>query len=121
MGMRLVWGLRDTETGVLEALFEAENLLDQYREMLLRRWYDDMTRPVVRPEEGYLPEDQGARTIDDKAEQLRNDLLNIGYERWRNDQVFPTAGAPRYITEKYELWNSVPPNVERLVMHFDVA
>lgn len=121
MGMRIIWALFDTETGVIECFFEAENLLVDYREQLLRRWYDDMTRPVERPEGGYLPDDQFMKTVDDEAEQLRNDLLNIGYERWRNDQVFPSSGTPRYITQKYELWNSVPPNVERLVLHFDVA
>lgn len=121
MGMRIIWGLYDSENETIECFFEAENLLVDYRERLIRDWYDQMTKPVERPEGGYLPEDALAKTIDDEADQLRNDLLDIGYERWRNDQVFPSGGLPRFQTQKYELWNSVPPNPERLIVHFDAG
>lgn len=115
--MRIIWGLYDSETETIECFFEAENLLVDYREQILRRWYDDMTKPVVVPE--YYENDE-QRLLDDAAIAYRNELLNIGYDRWRNDQVFPPDGTtPRYLTQKYELWNSVPPNVERLIVHFD--
>lgn len=117
--MRIIWGLYDSENEIIECFFEAENLLEDYREQLLRRWYDQMTKPVVVPE---LPYEDGSlqKLIDDEAIELRDNLLNLGYERWRNDQVHPPMGTdPRYQTEKYQLWNSVPPNPERLIVHFD--
>lgn len=118
--MRIVWGLYDSETETLECLFEAENLLTNYRDdVLLKRWYDNMTKPVVRPE-FYGVGEETLKFLDDEADALRESLLDVGYDRWRNDQIHPPTGAlPRYITQKYELWNSVPPNPERLIVHFD--
>ena len=113
--MRIIWGLYDSETQTLEALFEAENLLVGYREQLLRKWYDDMTVPLIARD--YLPGEEYIKALDDAHNAERDRLLDLGYERWRNDQV--NDAYPRYRTQKYELWNSVPPNVERLVLHFD--
>ena len=115
--MRIIWGLYDSENDVIECFFEAENLLEDYREQLIRRWYDEMTAPVTRPE--YYESDI-QKLIDDEAVELRENLLDIGYDRWRNDQIHPPTGTEaRYQTEKYQLWNSVPPNPERLIVHFD--
>src|SRR6476660_848711 len=110
MAMRIVWALLDSERvgDQLVALFEAENLLDQYRDYCLRKWYDELTAPGLYDT---LPgEDE-----DPNADRLG--LLNYGFDAWRNDQTYATN--PRFRTQKYELWNSVPPNVERLVVHFD--
>lgn len=117
--MRIIWGLYDSETETIECFFEAENLLEDYREQLLRRWYDQMTKPVDAPlsYDDFRPMQ---KLIDDEAIELRNQLLDLGYERWRNDQIHPPLGTDsRYQTEKYQLWNSVPPNPERLIVHFD--
>lgn len=115
--MRIIWGLYDTENEIIECFFEAENLLEDYREQLLRRWYDQMTKTVVTPD---FYENEVLKAIDDEAIELRDSLLSVGYERWRNDQVHPPVGTEsRYQTEKYQLWNSVPPNPERLILHFD--
>lgn len=114
--MRIVWGLHDLENdSMLIALFEAENLLSDYREQLLRDWYEQVTAPL--PEGEYLPGDEVVRTIDDEARALREEWLNLGYDRWRNDRVYEDF--PRYFVRRYELWNSVPPNPERLIWHFD--
>lgn len=116
MGMRLVWGLRDTYTDTLVCLLEAENLLDAYREMLLRRWYDEVTAPL--PARDYLPGvDDFQRELDEAYNEERQAMLSQSYDFWRNNQTY--GDDRRYVTEKYELWNSVPPNVERLVVHFD--
>lgn len=113
MGMRIVWGLHDDNfAGQLVALFEAENLLDGYRDYCLRKWYDEQTVPL--PLDVLPDEDQEARA---GYEANRLDLINKGYDAWRADQIYTSY--PRFRKEKYELWNSVPPNVERLVMHFD--
>lgn len=112
MGMRIVWGLYDNETSTLICLFENQPLLEGYREILLRKWWEDMTKPVP---EDVLPGDQNTTLL--AAATLREALLTKGYDTWRNDEVY--SNYPRYQTQKYELWNSVPPNVERLVVHFD--
>lgn len=114
MGMRIVWALWDTNFEQVVCLFEAENLLVAYRDQLLRKYYDEQTKP--------LPEDQIALSSDDQDDidtytLNRERLLDLGYDRWRADEI--NAKYPRYVTMKYELWNSVPPNPERLVMHFD--
>lgn len=114
MPMRPVWALWDTNFEEVVCIFEAENLLVQYRDSLLRKYYDQMTAPV--------PSDELALTSDEQDELqtrrlLREKLLDIGYDRWRADEI--NAPYPRYITKTYELWNSVPPNPERLVLHFD--
>lgn len=112
MGMRIVWGLHDTNFEQLVALFEAENLLVNYRDYCLKQWYDAQTKPLS---EDLLPgEDLETREY---YEANRQELLDLGYDRWRADQI--NDRYPRFVTKKYELWNSVPPNVERLVMHFD--
>lgn len=114
--MRIVWGLHDLENeSYLIALFEAENLLVGYREQLLREWFDQVTAPI--PEREYFPGEEFLRAVDDEARALREEWLDLGYERWRNDEV--NRDFPRYFVRRYELWNSVPPNPERLVMHFD--
>jgi hypothetical protein len=112
MGMRISWGLWDTEYNDIVALFEAQNLLEGYRDQLYRRWFDQQTIPIS---DDVLPDDDETALIEYKAN--REVLLGLGYERWRADQI--NAAYPRYITKRYELWNSVPPNPERLVMHFD--
>lgn len=113
MGMRIVWGLHDTNHGdQLVALFEAENLLDGYRDYCLRKWYDEQT--VALPLDVLPDENQEER---DGYASNRIDLITKGYDSWRSDQVY--GPYPRFTKKKYELWNSVPPNVERLVMHFD--
>jgi hypothetical protein len=113
MGMRIIWGLWDSEAAApyLMALFEAENLLVAYRDQLLRKWYDEQTVA--------LPEDQLGATdpATEEYERNRQVLLDYGYDRWRIDQI--NNRYPRFITVKYELWNSVPPNPERLIVHFD--
>ncbi len=113
--MRIVWGLQDNEQDYLICLFEAENLLVDYRDQLLRDWYDATTAPI--PDQDYLPGDEVIKFVDDQRRAERDYLLNLGYDRWRADQI--NAATPRYQTVKYELWNSVPPNPERLVLHFD--
>lgn len=110
--MRIVWGLYDTNFESLVALFEAENLLVNYRDYCLKQWYDEQTRPLPGD---VLPGDNLEVLEDYEANRQR--LLGLGYDRWRADQI--NDAYPRYVTKKYELWNSVPPNVERLVMHFD--
>jgi hypothetical protein len=110
--MRIVWGLHDTNFESLVCLFEAENLLVNYRDYCLKMWYDDQTKPLPSDE---LPGDDLGQREDYAANRER--LLNLGYDRWRADQI--NDPYPRYVTKKYELWNSVPPNVERLVVHFD--
>ena len=114
MGMRIVWGLHDSNYETLIALFEAENLLVDYRDQLLRKYYDEMTAPIDEDEIALSSEEQEA-LVETRA--LRERLLDHGYDRWRADAI--NASYPRYVTLKYELWNSVPPNPERLVMHFD--
>jgi hypothetical protein len=116
MGMRIVWGLWDNENNnTLVALFEAENLLDNYRDMILREAYDNATQP--------LPEDfigtPEAKQIYDAQVAERNHLLDLGYDRWRIDEI--NSKYPRFRKGRHELWNSVPPNVERLVIHFDTG
>ena len=113
--MRIVWGLYDNEQDYLVCIFEAENLLVGYRDQLLRDWYDLVTKEI--PERDYLPGEELIRFTDDQARNERKYLLDLGYDRWRADQI--NMAYPRYQTKKYELWNSVPPNPERLVMHFD--
>jgi len=113
--MRIIWGLRDTESDYLLCLFEAENLLVDYRDQLLRRVYDSWTADV--PERDYLPGDEQLKKNDDFLRAERERLLDMGYDRWRAADINSTL--PHYKTERYELWNSVPPNPERLVMHFD--
>lgn len=111
--MRIVWGLHDSERAegdTLVALFEAENLLDGYRDYCLRNWYDELTQPNDRdilPGEGY----------DDGQPDSRSVLLDKGYDSFRSEQVY--GPYPRFTKKKYELWNSVPPNVERLIVHYD--
>lgn len=111
--MRIVWGLHDSNfADQLVCLFEAENLLDNYRDYLLRKWYDEQTLP--------LPVDVLPGDDDDSRQAYadnRLELLSKGFDAWRNDQVY--SPYPRFVTKKYELWNSVPPNVERRVLHFD--
>ena len=112
--MRIVWGLYDTNFEELICVFEAENLLVGYRDQLYRRWYDELTAPI--PDDD-LPVSSDEQDEIDKARSTREELLNLGRERWtidRQNELYP-----RYVTKKYELWNSVPPNPERLVMHFD--
>lgn len=113
--MRIVWGLRDTHTDTLMVLFEAENLLVGYREQLLRPWYDALTAPV--PVRDYLPGDDPLRNMDDTDRAERDSLLDIGFDRWRIDEI--NSPTTRFRTEKYELWDSTPPNVELLVWHFN--
>lgn len=113
--MRIIWGLFDNENGYHLAFFEAENLLVGYRDQLLRSWYDEMTKEV--PTRDYLPGEEVYKFLDDTQRNARNHLLDLGYDRWRADEI--NKEFPRYQTRKYELWNSVPPNVERLVLHFD--
>jgi len=113
--MRIIWGLYDTEQGYLIACFEAENLLIGYRDQLLLDWFDEVTKPV--PDRDYLPGDEVIKFVDDQRRAEREYLLGLGYDRWRAGQINLTN--PRYRIDKYELWNSVPPNPERLVMHFD--
>ncbi len=113
--MRIVWGLYDNEQDYLVCLFEAENLLVGYRDQLLRDWYDDVTRPI--PDRDYLPGDELAKYTDEQNRAEGLFLLEMGYDRWRADEI--NKPVPRYQTKKYELWNSVPPNPERLVWHFD--
>lgn len=96
------------------ALFEAENLLVDYREQLLRKLYDELTRPL--PVWDNLG-DPSVESVYNAQIAERNNLLDIGWERWRNGEV--NSDTPRFATERYELWNSVPPNPERLVWHFD--
>ncbi len=114
MGMRIIWGLFNNETDTIIATFEAENLLVAYREQLLRKWYDDATRPL--PVDS-LPQDELGAELDAQYDAERERLLDLGWERWRNDEINSTH--PLFQTQKYELWNSVPPNPERLVIHFD--
>ncbi len=102
-----MWGLFDNEADHLVCLFEAESLLTGYRKILLDRWWDELTAPVPLDT---LPGDDWSEYGRD-----RETLLDLGQERWYNQQV--NAVFPRYSTMKYELWNSVPPNIERLVMH----
>ena len=113
MGMRIVWGLYDNERSTLIALFEAENLLVNYREQLLRQAYDLATLPLAKDFVGT----ESAKIVYDAQVAEREQLLDIGYERWRNGEV--NSDYPRFQTMRYELWNSVPPNPERLVIHFD--
>ncbi len=113
MGMRIVWGLYDNERSTLVCLFEAENLLANYREQLLREAFDAATLPLPDDFLG-TPE---AKVVYDAQVGERNDLLDIGYERWRNAEI--NSKFPRFQTVRYELWNSVPPNPERLIIHFD--
>ena len=114
MGMRVIWGLYDTNFEQFMAFFEAENLLVGYRDQVYRRWYEELTAPI--PEDN-LPVSSDEQEEIDKARALRLELLDIGRERWTIDAQ--NATYPRFITVKHELWNSVPPNPERLVMHFD--
>lgn len=107
--MRIVWGLFDNETDQLVCLFEAESLLTDYRKILLDRWWSEITKPA--PEDTLPGEDWTVYNAE------RDALLDVGQERWYNGQV--NAKYPRYSILKIELWNSVPPNVERLVLHFD--
>jgi len=108
MARRLIWGLYDSHRMEVLCFFEAENLLVGYRELLLRAWWDSLTRPF------------GPDTIVTLAvsEDIYNDerdvLLDLGWERWRNAEVNKTPTAQRYQTRLYELWNSTPPNVERV-------
>lgn len=113
MGMRIVWGLYDNERSTLVCLFEAENLLTDYREQLLREAFDLATQPVGDDYVGT----SDAKVIYDAQVAERERLLDLGYERWRNGEI--NSKYPRFQTVRYELWNSVPPNPERLVMHFD--
>lgn len=119
--MRIVWGLHDRElnegSGGLMCLFETQDLLEHYRDDLLRRWYDELTAPLppdILPTDGTTSEDRA------DAERRRTELLNSGYDTWRGDQIYSDP-YPRYLGLKYEMWNSVPPNAERLVLHMDVA
>lgn len=113
--MRIVWGLLDNQTGTLMALFEAENLLVDYRDQLLRKWYDEVTKPVE--DRDYLPGDELQKSFDDAHREAREDWLDLGYERWRADEI--NSRDRRFIAQRYELWNSVPPNPERLIIHYD--
>lgn len=113
--MRIIWGLYDNERDTLIATFEAENLLTTYRDLILRDAYDKATEPLPEDFIG----DEVAKQIYDAQVAEREHLLDIGYERWRNAEV--NAKYPRFQTFRYELWNSVPPNVERLVVHFDTG
>lgn len=112
--MRIVWGLHDSERvdDTLVALFEAENLLDNYRDYLLRHWFDELT---VLPSGDMLPTDEPE--VKSQGDWAPEALLNKGYDTFRSEQVY--GPYPRFTKKKYELWNSVPPNVERLVVHFD--
>lgn len=114
MGMRIVWGLFDTTFTEVVALFEAENLLTGYRDQLLRKYFDDMTKPV---DSDTLPSSSDEQDDVDSYSLIREELLDKGYDRWRADEI--NSKYPRYLIQKYELWNSVPPNSDRIVVHFD--
>lgn len=114
MAKRIVWGLYDTNYETLVCLFEAENLLVGYRDQLYRKWYEELTAPI--PDDD-LPVSSDEQDQIDLARKIRTELLNLGRERWTIDQE--NADYPRWITKKYELWNSTPPNVERMTIHFD--
>jgi hypothetical protein len=86
----------------------------------MRPWYDDLTAVP----DAFVP--TGNEQLDvifqaqyNEAIAERDNLLNIGYDRWRIDEL--NSPNTRYVAEKYELWNSVPPNRERLVIHFDAG
>jgi hypothetical protein len=122
MGMRIVWGLydRDAIGDKLVALFENEPLLTQYRDyQLMRPYYDEL---VAHPGD-YLPTgdmyEEEFKKLYDEAVAQRERLLDIGYERWFIDEL--NSPEPRYYTKKHELWNSVPPNRNRLIIHFDAG
>ena len=118
--MRIVWGLHDRETNQLVCLFENEPLLVQYRDYaLLRPWYDEMTAvpgDFIPTGDDY---DENFKKLYDDVVAHREHLLDIGYERWRIDEV--NSESPRFYAVKYELWNSVPPNRERLVIQFQAG
>lgn len=113
MGMRIVWALYDTERDGVVCLFEAENLLVGYREQLLREAYETATAELPEDFIG----DEAAMAVYTAQVAERNRLLDLGWERWRNGEV--NSKYPRFVTQRYELWNSVPPNVERIIIHFD--
>lgn len=122
MGMRIVWGLHDREQGgMLLALFEAENLLTQYRDnVLMRPWYDAITAPLG----DFIPTgddeaDAQAHSLYLEQKEAIDNLLNIGYDRWRIDEL--NSSESRWYTKRYELWNSVPPNRDRLVIQFQAS
>lgn len=117
--MRIVWGLYDREQSNFLVLFENQPLAEGYREQLLRPWYDAL---VATPDDfiptGDLYEEE-LKTLYDAAIAERERLLDIGYERWRIDEL--NSAEPRFYLRKHELWNSVPPNRERLVIQFQAG
>jgi hypothetical protein len=120
MGMRIIWGLRDRQDNKILCFFEDEFLLNQYREnFLMRPWFDDLTSSP----DAFVPTDDELDYLFEKtyeeAVAERDRLLDIGYERWRIDEL--NSPDARYVAEKYELWNSVPPNRDRVILHFDSA